>query len=78
SAGQRRRAALARLDLEGWPVALLDEPFGELDTDAAALLRTRIGEKVARRATVLVATHGHAELDASARVLHLSGGALAA
>src|SRR5438132_751699 len=40
SAGQRRRAALSRLEVETCAVALLDEPFAELDADGVALLRT--------------------------------------
>ena len=76
SAGQRRRAALARLDLEACDLVLLDEPFAELDDDAARLLRTSLGEIVPRSAA-LIASHGHAELDASAsRVYELRDGAI--
>jgi heme exporter protein A len=70
SAGQRRRAALARLEIEVCALALLDEPFAELDDEASALLRSSVAE-AARRSAVLVASHGHAELDATARRVYL-------
>jgi ABC-type transport system involved in cytochrome c biogenesis ATPase subunit len=62
SAGQRRRAALARLDTETCELVLLDEPFAELDTDAAELLRTSLTDETAP-AAILIASHAHAELD---------------
>lgn len=78
SAGQRRRAALARLDAEGCDVILLDEPFAELDDDATALLRLSLLALRDRGAAVLVASHGHAELDGPAtRTYALVDGALA-
>ena len=66
SAGERRRASLARLDTEALPVVLLDEPFTELDQDAAAMLRSAIARIVDEGRSAVVATHGHAELDAGA------------
>ncbi len=66
SAGQRRRAALARIDSEGTSLVLLDEPFGELDDDAMALLRAALARLAGRSAAVVVATHGHHELDGDA------------
>ena len=75
SAGQRRRGALARLDVEPCALALLDEPFAELDEDASTQLRAEIGAARARGQAVLVASHGHAELDAIAgRVYALQDG----
>jgi heme exporter protein A len=70
SAGQRRRAALARLDTETCELALLDEPFAELDAEAAALLRRSITDLTAPRA-ILIASHGHAELDDLAARVYL-------
>ncbi len=79
SAGQRRRAALARLDAEACAVILVDEPFAELDDDAAALLRSSLRAARDRGARVLVASHGHAELDAdAARVYLMENGAVVA
>lgn len=78
SAGQRRRASLARLDTETCAVALLDEPFAELDADAAALLRRSLLDAKALGTAVLVASHGHAELDDLAvRVYGLREGRIA-
>jgi heme exporter protein A len=62
SAGQRRRAALARLDTETCELVLLDEPFAELDAGAAALLRSSLTDETAP-AAILIASHAHAELD---------------
>lgn len=74
SAGQRRRAALARLDTETCELVLLDEPFAELDTDAAELLRTSLTGETAPVAT-LIASHAHAELDELAvRVYEVADG----
>lgn len=78
SSGQRRRAALARLDSEGTDVILLDEPFAELDDQAAALLRAAIARTSERGAAVLLATHGHSELDPSAKRLAIDDGVLSA
>lgn len=62
SAGQRRRAALSRLESERCDLVLLDEPFAELDADAALLLRRSLTDQGAPSA-ILIASHGHAELD---------------
>lgn len=66
SAGQRRRAALARLDTEPARLVLLDEPFADLDVDALVRLRAAINNAIARGQSVLMATHLHHELDQDA------------
>jgi heme exporter protein A len=72
SAGQRRRAALARIDVERCDLVLLDEPFAELDDAGASRLTQRIRVLAGERRSVVIATHGRPELDASAnRVVHL-------
>lgn len=76
SAGQRRRVALARLEIERCSLVLLDEPFAELDDEAAAMLAVRIGVCADRGQSVVIATHGHAELTRY-RTLHLADGTLA-
>lgn len=75
SAGQRRRATLARLDVEQCGLVLLDEPFAELDDDATALLRGSLTDARERGVAILVASHGHAELDPTAsRVVRMADG----
>ena len=48
SAGQRQRAALARLSLSKAPIWLLDEPESSLDKDARALLEQMCEQHLAR------------------------------
>jgi heme exporter protein A len=66
SAGQRRRASLARLDTEPEDVVLLDEPFADLDRDGAALLRATVRAALARGQAVVLVTHQHDEIDRDA------------
>jgi len=63
SAGERRRASLARVDTEHVPVLLLDEPFADLDDRGVARLRDAIARAREDGRTVVVATHAHFELD---------------
>ena len=72
SAGERRRAALARIDVERCDLVLLDEPFGEIDDAAATHLLRAIRELAGERRSVVIATHGRFELDGGANdVVHL-------
>jgi heme exporter protein A len=57
SAGQRRRAALARLMLSPRPLWLLDEPTSSLDSDGAALLGGLMKDHVTAGGLVVAATH---------------------
>ncbi len=57
SAGQVRRASLARLCISDSPLWLLDEPMTSLDDDAAALLRTLIVEHRSMGGGSICATH---------------------
>ncbi len=57
SAGQRRRAALARLKLAERPVWLLDEPATALDAAAEARLGRFLGAHLASGGIAIVATH---------------------
>jgi heme exporter protein A len=57
SAGMRRRLALARLFLKQPAVALLDEPFVELDPAGVSELEARIRELHAAGSTLVLATH---------------------
>ncbi len=66
SAGQRRRAALARLEIEREPVVLLDEPFADLDGEGVLRVRAAIAAGVARGQAIVLVTHLHEELDREA------------
>jgi heme exporter protein A len=57
SAGMRKRLALARVLLQEPEVALLDEPYGELDPPGFRLLDEALDALQGRGATVLLATH---------------------
>ena len=73
SAGERRRAGLARIDVERCDLVLLDEPFGEIDDAAAAQLLRTIRVLAGERRSVVIATHARFELDPGAnQVVHLS------
>jgi heme exporter protein A len=77
SAGQRRRASLARIETEQLPLVLLDEPFADLDSDAIVRLRAAVNTALVRGQAVLIATHLHHELDQDAvRRYVLDDGAL--
>ncbi len=57
SAGMRKRLAIARLLLKSPNVALLDEPFGELDPGGVADTERIIAELKSAGTTILLATH---------------------
>ncbi|SEU20159.1 heme ABC exporter ATP-binding protein CcmA [Stigmatella erecta] len=57
SAGMRKRLAIARLLMKTPALALLDEPFGELDPAGIQAMEGLIGELKASGTTVVLATH---------------------
>ena len=57
SAGMRKRVAIARLLLKAPTLALLDEPFGELDPAGIAQMESLISELKAGGTTLVLATH---------------------
>lgn len=57
SAGMRKRLSIARLLLKAPEVALLDEPFGELDPSGSRQMEGFIAELKARGTTLILATH---------------------
>jgi heme exporter protein A len=72
SAGQQRRAALARLLVCDAAVWLLDEPLTALDEGGRALVEALIDARRRQGGTVVCATHQHLGV-AAARVLTLDG-----
>jgi heme exporter protein A len=70
SAGQRKRAALARLLIQQADNWLLDEPLNGLDTEGATLVETLIAERRAQGGVVVVASHQPVSLP-GARILDL-------
>lgn len=57
SAGQRRRAALARLQISPASLWILDEPFNALDVGAVAHLGRQIEQHVAAGGMAVVTSH---------------------
>ncbi|MCI0570581.1 MAG: heme ABC exporter ATP-binding protein CcmA [Myxococcaceae bacterium] len=57
SAGMRKRLAIARLLMKAPKLALLDEPFGELDPAAIDAMERVIHELKTSGTTVILATH---------------------
>jgi heme exporter protein A len=74
SAGQKRRAALARLLVAERPLWLLDEPTSSLDARSSELVRDAIESHLAQGGLAVVATHMPLGLRA-ARELKLGGAA---
>ncbi len=69
SAGQKRRAALAKLLVTKRPVWLLDEPLSALDAASQALLAAIMGAHLAQGGMIVAATH--ARLDLAGQELRL-------
>jgi heme exporter protein A len=68
SAGQRKRAALARLIASGAPLWLLDEPAAGLDSEGGVLLAAAMAAHRARGGAILASTHQPLALDGAASV----------
>jgi heme exporter protein A len=62
SAGQRRRAALARVMLSGAPIWLLDEPASGLDEPSRATLHLTLREHMKGGGLAVISTHGDIHL----------------
>jgi heme exporter protein A len=77
SAGQKRRAALARLVAVFRPIWLLDEPLTALDLASQAIVMDIIGAHLAAGGIVIVATHAPLAIAAGELALgHRARGAL--
>lgn len=73
SAGQRRRVALAQLNLTDRPLWLLDEPTGPLDAAGVALVESAIRHHCGGGGIAVIATHRAMDVG-EARVLDLGPG----
>lgn len=75
SAGMRKRMAIARLLLKKPKLALLDEPFGELDPAGILQMEGHIRELQASGTTIILCTHLIEQgLTLTQERLHLDGG----
>ncbi len=68
SAGQQRRAALARLLITKAPLWVLDEPFTAIDKQGVAQLEQLLMGHVARGGMVVLSTHQDLGIDAVRRI----------
>ena len=68
SAGQKKRAALARLWLAPATLWLLDEPFANLDRHGIALVNRLLDAHVAAGGAALVTSHGAVDFHTGAAV----------
>jgi ABC-type lipoprotein export system ATPase subunit len=76
SGGEQQRIALARALVNDPAVVLADEPTGNLDPEAAAIVLDVLREIAAEGRAVVLVTHEEAATDAATRVLHLKDGVL--
>lgn len=73
SAGQKKRAGLARLVLLPGDIWLLDEPYANLDRHGIDLVNTLIADHCAGGGAALVTSHGAVRFaDPNARHIHLT------
>lgn len=67
SQGQKRRVALARLEVTQRPLWLLDEPFVALDAAAVTLVASLIGKHLQRGGLCVLTTHQPVEVPGARR-----------
>ena len=77
SGGEQQRVALARALVNDPAVVLADEPTGNLDPEAAAIVLDVLREIAREGRAVVLVTHEEAATDAATRVLRLRDGVLA-
>lgn len=71
SAGQQRRVSLARMQLSGASLWILDEPFTALDRHGVAELEARIADFARNGGSVILTTHHQLQLGCELTVLNL-------
>lgn len=71
SAGQRKRAALARLAASRRPLWLLDEPFANLDGPGMAVVEGLLERHLAQGGSAILTSHGVLPIHLPAQTLRL-------
>jgi heme exporter protein A len=73
SAGQKRRAGLARILMSPAPLWLLDEPFTNMDREGRSLIEDRIGSHLSTGGLAVVVAHDDVRLaEGLSRELHMN------
>jgi len=72
SAGQKRRASIARLMLSESPLCLLDEPTSNLDSTASQIVKNWIEQHIRKNGLCLLATHQDTFFDKVSEVIELT------
>ncbi len=76
SGGEQQRLAVARALIHDPPLILADEPTGNLDAEAGAIVLALLRAAADDGRSVLVVSHDEAATGSADRVLHLDGGRL--
>jgi len=71
SAGQKRRASIARLMLTQVPLCLLDEPTSNLDSTSSQVVKNWIEQHIRNKGLCLLATHQDTFFDKASEVIEL-------
>ena len=78
SGGQRQAIAIARAFIKEPPLLMLDEPTNSLDNRAEETLKTRIGNYLSERHTLILVTHRASLLSLVNRLIVLDNGRIVA
>ena len=78
SGGQRQAIAIARAFIKEPPLLMLDEPTNSLDNRAEETLKTRLGNYLSERHTLILVTHRASLLSLVNRLIVLDNGRIVA
>ncbi|MEM6428626.1 MAG: heme ABC exporter ATP-binding protein CcmA [Deinococcota bacterium] len=77
SSGMKKRLALAKMQLSGAPLWLLDEPYASLDQDGKRLVDELVSDAAARGHSIIIASHDVQRVQAFANgIIYLDQGQL--